>query len=402
MSYRRFVVIVAVVAVCGVSQAADKLQIQLEKGGKLAYRVETENATKYEFGERSGESTSERATGYAVTVKDVTDTGTVLEVKYTSLKIQRAGGRGDFAFDSKKKGDGEDPQAAFLRQVLAATITVTVDGEGKVTKVEGFPEMARPERPEGEGGDRRGGRGFRGPRGPIGEYSLRADLDVILGAGLQGKDLVAGETYRIGSRSPRQGGPQGRGGFGGGRGGRGGEGDTPRRRRRPGDDESLAPLAPQDNGQDRPRGRGQDRVGRGQDRPGSGQGRGGQGRGGQGRGGQDRRGGFSGFFGGFGYGLKFTAAGKAKGLDVMQFDLMSRPRPAFGGGEPEEPKAVGKASYGKADGLLERLEVRTDDSRSSDRGSFSRKSRTLYERVRAGTKPKKEGKKAKKAKKATF
>jgi hypothetical protein len=312
--------------------AADKLAIQVAKGAELRYRSDDASVTRFEGGDGAREFKSDTQSEYVITVKDVGEGGKLsLSIQYASLKVRRTTRDGETVFDSAKKDADKagDAAVALLRKTVESTISAELAADGTVARLDGFPEP--------EGADDLGAR-FRAGAG-MAAGRMRSDLEAIFGAGLQGKDLKAGEVHRLGSA--REGGP-GRGG----RGGPGGEGADRPRRRPDGEggrelsaaDETVAEPAAQDAGQDQPRRREGGEGGR------------------QGQG-QGRRG--SGRFGfGASYNLEFTGVQKAGDVDVLAFKVYARRRgPDAGEGADSKGELAGAASYRKSDGLLESFEA---------------------------------------------
>ena len=134
---------------------------------------------------------------FTLSVKNIADDGKItFEVNYSALKLNnnRDGG---FEFDSSKKAEKEGDQAAYLRKVVASTITVEVTPDGKIAGIKGFPTYERP-RAEGQ---EEGRRSFRGSRGPMRSSDLVRDLSYVLGSGVQGQALKDGELYRMSTNS---------------------------------------------------------------------------------------------------------------------------------------------------------------------------------------------------------
>ena len=369
MLQKTFLAVLVIFGVTSLS-AGDALELKVEKGDAFGYRLQSSNEMSFEFGDRSGESQRQRQSQIQITVTGVADDGSITaDVQLQSLKMSGTGRDGEkWEFDSTKKAaDDSAPGAEAYRKALATQASVTVGKDGQVQKIEGLRDESEAEE-EGDG-ERRRRRRFSPAEG-----ILRADLAVIFGAGLQGKELEVGESYRIGGER------RGRGDRGGARRGRegGGEGERGGRRRRgrPEEDDSLfarGDSAAQDRDEERPEGRrrrgGQDGEGRG--RPG--------GQDGEGR----RRGrasfgrGFGG--GGFPFGLKLD---KAPAGDQVTFALYAR---SFGRGRDsdEAPKPVGSAVYSKANGLLVSAQGESERENESDRGSFSSKTTYRIERADA-------------------
>ncbi len=357
-------VVLCSVALCGLARAEDKLSLGVKKGHSVSYSSQRTSDVKFERDGESNEMKSDTSAQFTLSVKDVAKDGKItFEVNYSSLKLSN-NREGGFEFDSSKKAEKEGDQAAYLRKVVASTITVEVTPDGKIAGIKGFPTYVRP-RAEGEEGQRRG---FRGSRGPMRSSDLIRDLSYVLGSGVQGQALKDGELYRMSTNS--------RAAWGGGRSERGGE-DRRRGRR----EESIGSyeVSLQDRPQERPERRRREGGAEGQDR-GRGQDQGGRLRG---------RGSSSG-----GTSLKYSAA---KDSASHGFELVRAGR-----GEDAEPTSLGKVSFSKKDGLLESLQYIS--KRSSERDSFSYSSTSTHtiSRVKAKAKAKGKEKKEKKSKEQSF
>ena len=351
-------VVLCSVALCGWARAEDKLSLGVKKGHKVSYSSQRTSDVKFERDGESNEMKSGSSAQFTLSVKDVAKDGKItFEVNYSALKLSnnRDGG---FEFDSSKKAEKEDDQAAYLRKVIASTITVEVTPDGKIAGIKGFPTYERP-RAEGQ---EEGRRSFRGRGGPMRSSDLVRDLSYVLGSGVQGQALKDGELYRMSTNS--------RAGSSRGRSERGGRGRR---------EESIGSYEVsflQDRPQERPERRRPEGGARGQD-----------------EGGRSRGRGLS------SYGstsLKYAAAkdSASHGFEVV--------RP--GREEDDEPTSLGKVSFSKKDGLLESLQYVS--KRSSDRGNFSYSSTSTHtiSRVKAKAKAKGKGKekKEKKSKEQSF
>ena len=343
-------VILCSVALCGWARAEDKLSLGVKKGHKVSYSSQRTSDVRFERDGETNEMKSGASAQFTLSVKNVADDGKItFEVNYSALKLNnnRDGG---FEFDSSKKAEDEGDQAAYLRKVIASTITVEVTPDGKIAGIKGFPTYERP-RAEGQ---EEGRRGFRGRGGPMRSSDLVRDLSYVLGSGVQGQELKDGGLYRMSTNS--------RAGSS-----RGGRPERGRGRR----EESIGSYEVSFL-QDRPERR----------RP-EGGARGGQDEGGRSRG----RGASS-------YGstsLKYAAAkdSASHGFEVLR----------MGRGEDDEPTSLGKVSFSKKDGLLDSLQYIS--KRSSDRGNFSYSSTSTHtiSRVTAKAKAKDKAKGKKKKEK---
>ena len=346
-------VVLCSVALCGWARAEDKLSLGVKKGHKVSYSSQRTSDVKFERDGESNEMKSDTSAQFTLSVKDVAKDGKItLEVNYTALKLSNNRDDG-FEFDSSKKAEKEGDQAAYLRKVIASTITVEVTPDGKIAGIKGFPTYERP-RAEGQ---EEGRRSFRGSRGPMRSSDLVRDLSYVLGSGVQGQALKDGELYRMSTNS-RAGSSRGRSERGRGR-----------------REESIGSYEVsflQDRPQERPERR-REGGAEGQDRP---------------------RGRSSSFAGSTS--LKYSAAkdSASHGFEVVR----------AGRGEDDEPTSLGKVSFSKKDGLLESLQYVS--KRSSDRGNFSYSSTSTHtiSRVKAKAKAKAKGKakKEKKSKEQSF
>ena len=365
-------VVLCSVALCGWARAEDKLSLGVKKGQKVSYSSQRTSDVKFERDGEANEMKSDNSAQFTLSVKDVAEDGKItLEVNYSALKLSNNREDG-FEFDSSKKAEKEDDQAAYLRKVVASTITVEVEADGRIASIKGFPTYERP-RAEGEEGGRRG---FRGSRGPMRSSDLIRDLSYVLGSGVQGKDLKDGELYRMSTNS-RAGSSRGRS----------------ERDRRP-REESISTYEVsflQDRPQERPERRRPEGGAEGQDRRREGGARG------QDEGGRSRGRGFS------GYGstsLKYSAAkdSASHGFEVVR----------AGRGEDAKPESLGQVSFSKSDGLLESLQYISKRSSDRDNFSFSSTSTHTISRVKAKAKAKGKakkrgpGKKEKKSKEQSF
>ena len=353
-------VVLCSVALCGWARAEDKLSLGVKKGHKVSYSSQRTSDVKFERDGETNEMKSGSSAQFTLSVKNIADDGKItFEVNYSALKLNnnRDGG---FEFDSSKKAEDEGGQAAYLRKVIASTITVEVTPDGKIAGIKGFPTYERP-RSEGQ---EEGRRSFRGSRGPMRSSDLVRDLSYVLGSGVQGQALKDGELYRMSTNS--------RAAWGGGRSERGGE-DRRRGRR----EESIGSYEIsflQDRPQERPERR-REGGAEGQDRP------------------RGRSSSFSGSTS-----LKYSAAkdSASHGFEVVR----------AGRGEDAEPTSLGKVSFSKKDGLLESLQYVS--KRSSDRGNFSYSSTSTHTisrvnaKAKAKAKAKGKEKKEKKSKEQSF
>ena len=347
-------VVLCSVALCGWARAEDKLSLGVKKGHKVSYSSQRTSDVKFERDGETNEMKSGSSAQFTLSVKNVAEDGKItFEVNYSALKLNnnRDGG---FEFDSSKKAEDEGGQAAYLRKVIASTITVEVTPDGKIAGIKGFPTYERP-RSEGQ---EEGRRSFRGSRGPMRSSDLVRDLSYVLGSGVQGQALKDGELYRMSTNS-RAGSSRGRSERGRGR-----------------REESIGSyeISLQDRPQERPERR-REGGAEGQDRP------------------RGRSSSFSGSTS-----LKYSAAkdSASHGFEVVR----------AGRGEDAEPTSLGKVSFSKKDGLLESLQYVS--KRSSDRGNFSYSSTSTHtiSRVNAKAKAKAKGKgkekKEKKSKEQSF
>jgi len=348
-------VVLCSVALCGWARAEDKLSLGVKKGHKVSYSSQRTSDVKFERDGETNEMKSGSSAQFTLSVKNIADDGKItFEVNYSALKLNnnRDGG---FEFDSSKKAEDEGGQAAYLRKVIASTITVEVTPDGKIAGIKGFPTYERP-RSEGQ---EEGRRSFRGSRGPMRSSDLVRDLSYVLGSGVQGQALKDGELYRMSTNS-RAGSSRGRSERGRGR-----------------REESIGSYEIsflQDRPQERPERR-REGGAEGQDRP------------------RGRSSSFSGSTS-----LKYSAAkdSASHGFEVVR----------AGRGEDAEPTSLGKVSFSKKDGLLESLQYVS--KRSSDRGNFSYSSTSTHtiSRVNAKAKAKAKGKgkekKEKKSKEQSF
>ena len=351
---RILTVVLCSVALCGWARAEDKLSLGVKKGQKVSYSSQRSSDVSFERDGEATKSKSNNSAQFTLSVKDVAEDGKItLEVNYSSLKLSNNRGDG-FEFDSSKKAEKEDDQAAYLRKVVASTITVEVGADGRIASIKGFPTYERP-RAEGE---EEGRRGFRGSRGPMRSSDLVRDLSYVLGSGVQGKELKDGELYRMSTNS-RAGSSRGRSERGGGR-----------------REESISTYEVsflQDRPQERPERRRREGGAEGQDRAR-----------GQDEGGRSRS-----RFSSYGStSLKYSAAkdSASHGFEVV--------RP--GRGEDDEPASLGQVSFSKKDGLLESLQYIS--KRSSERDNFSFSSTSTHTISRVKAKAKAEGKAKAKAK----
>jgi len=178
-------VVLCSVALCGWARAEDKLSLGVKKGQKVSYSSQRSSDVSFERDGEASKSKSNNSAQFTLSVKDVAKDGKItLEVNYTVLKLSNNRDDG-FEFDSSKKAEKEGDQAAYLRKVVASTITVEVTPDGKIAGIKGFPTYERP-RAEGQ---EEGRRSFRGSRGPMRSSDLVRDLSYVLGSGVQGKEL---------------------------------------------------------------------------------------------------------------------------------------------------------------------------------------------------------------------
>ena len=365
-------VVLCSVALCGLARAEDKLSLGVKKGQSVSYSSQRTSDVKFERDGETNEMKSDTSAQFTLSVKDVAKDGKItLEVNYTALKLSNNRDDG-FEFDSSKKAEKEDDQAAYLRKVVASTITVEVTSDGKIAGIKGFPTYERP-RAEGE---EEGRRSFRGSRGPMRSSDLVRDLSYVLGSGIQGKELKDGELYRMSTNS-RAGSSRGRSDRGGSERGRG---------RREESIGSYEVSFLQDRPQERPERKRPEGGAEGQERRREGGARG------QDEGGRSRS-----RFSSYGStSLKYTPAkdSASHGFEVV--------RP--GRGEDDEPTSLGQVSFSKKDGLLESLQYIS--KRSSERDSFSYSSTSTHTisrvKAKAKGKAKGKGKKEKKSKAQSF
>jgi len=347
-------VVLCSIALCGWARAEDKLSLGVKKGHKVSYSSQRTSDVKFERDGETNEMKSGSSAQFTLSVKNVAEDGKItFEVNYSALKLNnnRDGG---FEFDSSKKAEDEGGQAAYLRKVIASTITVEVTPDGKIAGIKGFPTYERP-RSEGQ---EEGRRSFRGSRGPMRSSDLVRDLSYVLGSGVQGQALKDGELYRMSTNS-RAGSSRGRSERGRGR-----------------REESIGSyeISLQDRPQERPERR-REGGAEGQDRP------------------RGRSSSFSGSTS-----LKYSAAkdSASHGFEVVR----------AGRGEDAEPTSLGKVSFSKKDGLLESLQYVS--KRSSDRGNFSYSSTSTHTisrvnaKAKAKAKAKGKEKKEKKSKEQSF
>ena len=354
-------VVLCSVALCGWARAEDKLSLGVKKGQKVSYSSQRTSDVKFERDGESNEMKSDTSAQFTLSVKDVAKDGKItLEVNYTALKLSNNRDDG-FEFDSSKKAEKEGDQAAYLRKVVASTITVEVTPDGKIAGIKGFPTYERP-RAEGQ---EEGRRSFRGSRGPMRASDLVRDLSYVLGSGVQGKELKDGELYRMSTNS-RAGSSRGR----------------PERGRGQ-REESISTHEVsflQDRPQERPERRRREGGAEGQDRAR-----------GQDEGGRSR--GRSSIFGGS-TSLKYSAAkdSASHGFEVVR----------TGRGEDAKPESLGQVSFSKKDGLLESLQYISKRSSSRESFSYSSTSTHTISRVKAKAKGKAKAKKEKKSKEQSF
>ena len=354
-------VVLCSVALCGLARAEDKLSLGVKKGQSVSYSSQRTSDVKFERDGESNEMKSDTSAQFTLSVKDVAKDGKItLEVNYTVLKLSNNRDDG-FEFDSSKKAEKEGDQAAYLRKVVASTITVEVTPDGKIAGIKGFPTYERP-RAEGQ---EEGRRSFRGSRGPMRSSDLVRDLSYVLGSGVQGKELKDGELYRMSTNS-RAGSSRGRSERGRGQ-----------------REESISTHEVsflQDRPQERPERRRREGGAEGQDRAR-----------GQDEGGRSR--GRSSSFGGS-TSLKYSAAkdSASHGFEVVR----------AGRGEDDKPTSLGKVSFSKKDGLLESLQYISKRSSSRESFSYSSTSTHTISRVKAKGKGKAKAKKEKKSKEQSF
>ena len=142
-------VVLCSVALCGLARAEDKLSLGVKKGQKVSYSSQRTSDVSFERDGEATKSKSNNSAQFTLSVKDVAEDGKItLEVNYSALKLSNNRGDG-FEFDSSKKAEKEDDQAAYLRKVVASTITVEVTPDGKIAGIKGFPTYERP-RAEGQ------------------------------------------------------------------------------------------------------------------------------------------------------------------------------------------------------------------------------------------------------------
>jgi hypothetical protein len=353
-------VVLCSVALCGWARAEDKLSLGVKKGQKVSYSSQRTSDVKFDRDGETNEMKSDTSAQFTLSVKDVAKDGKItLEVNYTVLKLSNNRDDG-FEFDSSKKAEKEGDQAAYLRKVVASTITVEVTPDGKIAGIKGFPTYERP-RAEGQ---EEGRRSFRGSRGPMRSSDLVRDLSYVLGSGVQGKELKDGELYRMSTNS-RAGSSRGRSERGRGQ----------REERISTHEVSFLQDRPQERPERRREGgaEGQDRA-RGQDEGGRSRGR-------------------SSSFGGS-TSLKYSAAkdSASHGFEVVR----------AGRGEDDKPTSLGKVSFSKKDGLLESLQYISKRSSSRESFSYSSTSTHTISRVKAKAKGKAKAKKEKKSKEQSF
>ncbi len=192
-----------------------KVALKVGKGDTLTYSVKRNSSSEGSFGGNDFSTNEETEIQYSIEVADKKDNGDLaLTVKYATVKTKQTGREQTFEFDSSKEAKGEDETAASLRGMIAKPVTATFSG-GKVTKIEGFPEVQRP-----EGGDRGGFRRLQVLGSTAGQRALQRDLDIILCTAIQGQSLEKGKEYKPAPVAAAEGGGEGRrrgGRFGGGR-----------------------------------------------------------------------------------------------------------------------------------------------------------------------------------------
>jgi hypothetical protein len=89
---------------------------------------------------------TDTAMDYTITVlKELADGGRELELKFTTVKINSLeGNRRTMNFDSTQNTvpDANDPVGSMFRKVIGKHVRLLMDADGKVTRVEGFNELA--------------------------------------------------------------------------------------------------------------------------------------------------------------------------------------------------------------------------------------------------------------------
>jgi hypothetical protein len=311
-------------AVGAADQISARLSLQVSKGAVARYRSEQSSVAKFDRGEGPQEFKSESAVEYRLEVESVGEDGEVrLSVRIMSMRIRRAGRAGEFIFDSSQRDESSGEEIAPLRKLLRRKIFATVDKHGNVIDIGGLPHS--------ESGRRGDGRGRLGRRDRVRAitFQLRVDLALIVGSGLQGKELKTGETYLFGPRR-----------------------ESRRRPRRPGDgrEEIDGPGRKGRNDEPpRPRGR----------RPHEG----------DREGGGDRRGGGGGLRGAQ-LSLRLEAPKSSGASEVIAFHIVT-PGVSIDRSDADstQRKPIGAASFRKLDGLLEALTLST--SREFTRGKFT-------------------------------
>ncbi len=272
-----------------------KVALKVDKGATLSYTVKRNASSESQFGDNEFSTNDETEIAYKIEVADKKDNGDLsLKVTYATLKTKQSMRDQTFEFDSAKEAKSDDEIATTLRNTIAKPITATFSG-GKVTKIEGFPEVQRPEQ-----GDRGAFRRMQILGNTAGQRALQRDLDIILCTAIQGQSLEKGKEYK------------------------------------------PAPVAaPEGGGEGRRRGRG--------------------------------------FFGGGRETrsiLKFEGEDQADGKKVLRFSLAAEPPAEQGDGPRAEVKTDGSALVSSDDGILSKLEMKSESKTSFERdGQTSRSHR---------------------------
>ena len=199
---------------------ARTLRIGVEKGAALNFHVERSHQRTGRF-----EGGDESEITYALKVKEVNDDGSFdLEVEVDRIRFVRTG-RAPLTFDSAEESKGESVLLAGLRDYVDHPFLVSMDPQGTVGKVEGFPQSGvrlnwptdDPDRlsPSMQNAADRMYSGsktnFQGSKREaylqrmfslvvkfiMSPDIIRADLHTIFAAGLQGEKLESGTMYHV-------------------------------------------------------------------------------------------------------------------------------------------------------------------------------------------------------------
>lgn len=118
------------------------LRPKFEKGQVIRFKMELDQKSKTlipAMDEKPTESTSRQEIGLVFTVKNVTDESTVVELKFSSVKMTKKSDEGKEEFDSSQPAskDGKSTLAPSLRALSKTTFTVHLDKDGNVTNIDG-------------------------------------------------------------------------------------------------------------------------------------------------------------------------------------------------------------------------------------------------------------------------